>query len=145
MPDGFRRADLAQAAAGETAADRKGQRAPLARGSKQRWDAEQDPDDRARVRSGEQTREKCARERQVERLVIEEQARDDTDHQRKPETRGEDKALGPVALLGQQDAPEPRKPDQHRRQDGAHGEFRHQGVQENLLADEARLGWHSGS
>ena len=49
------------------------------------------------------------------------------------EAGGEDQPLRPVALLGQQDPPEPRKSHQHRRQDRPDGELRHQREQQELL------------
>ena len=60
--------------------------------------------------------------------------------QRDAEAGGEDQALRPVALLGQQDAPEPRKPHQHRRQDRDNRHLDHQRRQQELLGRE-RLGF----
>ena len=51
----------------------------------------------------------------------------------RPRLAREDQPLRPVALLGQQDPPEPRKPHEHRRQDGADGELDHQRRQQELL------------
>ena len=56
VPDGFLRTQLAQAAAGEAAADRERQRAPLA--GDQRRHRRQAADDGARVRAGDQAHEK---------------------------------------------------------------------------------------
>ena len=46
-------------------------------------------------------------ERQVGRLVVEQQPRGDAGRQRQAEAGGEDQPVGPVALLGQQDVAEP--------------------------------------
>ena len=78
-----------------------------------------DADDRAGVGPGDQAGQKRAGERQVGRLVIEEQPRDDAGGQREAEAGGEDQPLRPVALLGQQDAAEPWEAHQHRRQRSA--------------------------
>ena len=132
VPDGFLRADLAQAAAGESAADGERERNPFT--GRERRNPHHDADDRARVRAGEQAGEERAGERQVGGVVIEELARDDARDERHAEARREDQPLRPVPLLGQQDAPEPWKPHEHRGQHGHDGQFDRQGRQEDLLS-----------
>ena len=131
VPDRFLRADLAQAAAGKPAADRERQRDPFA--ADRRRDADHRADDRAGVGAGEETGEKRARQRQVGGVVVEQQPRDDAGRQRDAEAGGEDEPLRPVTLLGQQDAAEPRKPHQHRRQNRDDRQLHHQRRQQVLL------------
>ena len=72
VPDRFLRAQLAQAAAGEPAADGEGQRDPLA--GDERGHRVSAADDGAGVRAGDQADEKRAFERQVGRVVAQQDA-----------------------------------------------------------------------
>jgi hypothetical protein len=131
VPDRFLRADFTQAAAGESAPDREGQRDPFA--GDRRRDADHRPDDRAGVRTGEETREKRAGQGEVGGLVVEQQTRDDARRQRKAEAGGEDQTLRPVTLLRQQDSAKPRKPHQHRRENRDDRQLHHQRRQQILI------------
>ena len=96
-----------------------------------------DADDGAGVGSGEQSGEEGARQREVGAVVVEEQARRSTPAvERNAEAGREDEPFGPVALLGQQDPPEPRKPHQHRRQHGPDRELRHEREEQVTLGRE---------
>ncbi len=130
VPDRFFGAELAQAAAGEPAADREGERNPFPGDGG--GNAHHRADDRAGVGPGQQPGEERARQRQVRRLVVEQEARDDAGGQRQAEAGGKDQPLWPVPLLGQQDPPEPREPHQHRRQHGHDGQLGHKGRQQEL-------------
>ena len=94
---------------------------------------------------GEQAGEERAGEGQVGGVVVEEQPRDDPGRQRQAEAGGEDQPLRPVALLGQQDPPEPREPHQHGRQHGHDRELDHQRREQELIGGE-QLGFvrHAG-
>ena len=116
VPDRLFRANLAETAAGEAASDREREGDPFARDD--RGDAEDRSDDRPRVRAGQEPGEECARERQVGRVVIDEEARDDARRQGYAKGGRKNQPLGPVTLFSQQDAAEPREPHQHRRKRG---------------------------
>jgi hypothetical protein len=120
VPDRFFRAELAQAAAGEAAPDGEGERDPFS--GNDGWDADNRPDDRAGVRTGKQARKERSRKGQVGRVVIDEEARHDAGCERNAKAGGENQPLRPVALFRQEDAAEPGKPHQHRRQ---HRDDRH--------------------
>ncbi len=85
---------------------------------------------------GEQTGEKRAGQRQVGGVVVQEQPRDDARRERHAEAGGEHQALGPVALFGQQNPAEPRKPHEHRRQHRHDGQLDDQRGQQELLGRE---------
>ena len=130
VPDGFLRAECAQAAAGEPAADRKGQCDDLAGDDRGR--AHQDADGGPGVRPGNQPGQEWAFEREVGGPVVQQQAGDDAAGERHAEAEDEDQAIGPVAPLEDQDVPETPVAHQHRRQDGDDGELDHQRGQEHL-------------
>ena len=134
VPDRFLGADLPQAAAGKSAADREGQGDPLAR--EHRRNAGHGPDDGAGVGPGQETGEERARERQIRRLVVQEQSREHAGRERHAEAGREHEPFGPVALLGEEDAPKPRKPDEHRGEHGHEGELHHEGDEQELLGQE---------
>ncbi len=83
VPDGFLRAQLAQAAAGKAAADGKRQRAPFRRdhGGHRGEGA----DHRAGVRPGDQADEKRPFQRQVRRVVAQQDAGGDAGNERNAE------------------------------------------------------------
>ena len=121
MPDGFLRTKLAQAAAGEAAADGEGERAPLA--DPERRDADHQADGGAGIRARDQPREQRPLERQVRRVVVQKQSRDDTGRERDAEAQRERHAIGQRAALEDQDVPEAPVPDEHRRERGHHREL----------------------
>ncbi len=131
VPDRFRRADLAQAAAGEAAPDGEGQRAPFA--GEDGGMPSMTPTMAPGVGAGEQSGEEGARQRQIGGVVVEQEPRDDPGGEREAQAGGENQPLRPVPLFGQQDPPEPRKPHQHRRQHRPDGELGHQREQQDLL------------
>src|SRR4051812_13886203 len=114
VPDRFLRTNLAEPPACEATADGKRQGDEF---TSDEWrDSDNRPDDRTGVGAGEEAGEKRSRERQVGRVVIDQQSRDDTGGQREPKARGKDEAFGPIPLFGEQNPAEPRKSHQHRRQ-----------------------------
>ncbi len=131
VPDRFLRAQLAQAAAGEPAADGERQRDELAVG--ERRQADHRADDRAGIRPGDQPGEERAFERQVGRLVVQQQPRDHAGRQRNAEREHEDQPVGPAAPLEDQDVAEPPVPHQHGRQRGHDGELDDQRREQDLL------------
>ena len=95
VPDRFLRAQLAQAAAGEPAADRERQRDELA-GEERRAAPTSGADDGAGVRPGDQPGEKRALERQVGGVVVQQQARRDARRRAgSPRREREDQAIRP--------------------------------------------------
>ena len=75
VPDRFLRTDLAQAAAGKSAADGKRQRDPFT--GDERRDSNHRTDDRAGVGTGEQAGEERSGERQIRGVVVDQEPRDD--------------------------------------------------------------------
>ncbi len=141
VPDGFFRANLTQAATRESAADGKGKRDGFA--GDERRNTDQRSHDRAGVRTGQKPGQKCPGERQIGGVVVDQNPRDDPCRQRNAKARRKDESFRPVALLGQQDASEPRKPDEHRRQDGDDRDLDDQGRQEELPGRQRFRGlWH---
>ncbi len=92
MPDRFLGTQLAESAAGESAADRERQRRPLTVAERRHPDHH--ADDGAGVRAGDEAGEKRALERQVGGVVVEEQPRHDAGHQRNAQAEGEDQPIG---------------------------------------------------
>jgi hypothetical protein len=113
MPDGFFRTELAKAAAGEAAADRKRQRDKFA-GEKRRQ-----PDEHANGDGGgrpvDQSRQEATLERQVGGLVAKQQTGGDAGGQQDPEGKCENEPIGPGPILENQNMPEPSVPHEHRR------------------------------
>ena len=134
VPDRFLGADLPQTAAGESAADRKRQRNPFVRD--QRRDADHGADDGPGVGPRQEPSQKRSREREVGGVVIEEETGDHTGGQRHAEAGGEDEPLRPIALFCKENAAEPRKPHQHRRQYRDDRQLHHQGGEQVLLPGE---------
>ncbi len=124
MPDGFLRADLAQAAAGEAAPDGERQGNPFT--GDERRHAHHRPHDRAGIGAGQKAREERAGERQIGGVVVEEQAREHAGRQWKAEAARENQPLRPIPLLGQQNPSKPGKPHQHGCQHRHDGELCHQ-------------------
>ena len=106
----------------------------------ERRHADHDADERAGVRAGEEAREEGARQRQVGGVVVQHEPPDDPGRQRQAQAGREDQPLRPVAFLGQEDAPEPGEPHQHRRQRRDDRELGHERVEQDLLGRE-RLGF----
>ncbi len=131
VPDRFLGADLPQAAPGKSATDGEGQRNPLPR--EHRGNAGHRADDGAGVGPGQETGEERAGERQIRRFVVQEQSREHAGCEWHAEAGREDEPFGPVALLGEEDAPKPRKPDEHRGEHGHEGELHHQSHEQELL------------
>ena len=139
VPDRFLRTELPQAAAGKAAADGEGQRAPLA--DAERRDPDHDADRRARVRAGDEPREKRSLEREVGGVVVQEQARDDARRQRDAEAEGERHPIGQRAPLEDQDVAEAPVADEHRRQRRHHRELEDERRQKARIHRQLRA-WH---
>ena len=93
-------------------------------------------DDRAGVGAGNQAGEERAFEREVGRVVVEQQPRDDAERERDGQAEREREAVGPVAALEDQNVPEPPVARQHRRQRGHDGQLADQCGQQELLGGE---------
>ncbi len=143
VPDRFLRAEFPQAAAGKAAADRERERNPLARHD--RGNPDHGANDGACVGAGKQPDQERARERQVRRVVVDEQARHDPGRQRKAEAGDKDEPLRPVALFRQQDAAEPREADEHRGQDRDDRQFHDERREQELFGGELPGGLRHGS
>jgi hypothetical protein len=130
VPDRFLRADLAEAAAGEAAADGEGQRDPFA--GEHRRQADHDPDERPGVRPGDEAGEERSFERQIGGVVVQQQPRHDAAGERNPEAEREGQAIGPGAALENEDVAETAVANQHRRQRRHHRELDNQGRQQHL-------------
>ena len=89
----FVRAGLAKAAAGKPAADGEEQRDELAR--EQRRQRHHQADDGAGVGTRDQSGEKCALERQIGGVVVEQQSRRDAGRQRHAQAECKQQPLGP--------------------------------------------------
>ena len=139
VPDRFLRAQLPQPAAGKAAADGEGQRAPLA--DAERRDPDHDADRRARVRAGDEPREKRSLEREVGGVVVQEQPRDDARRQRDAEAEGERHPIGQRAPLEDQDVAEAPVADEHRRQRRHHRELEDERRQKARIHRQLRA-WH---
>ena len=72
--------------------------------------ADRAADERAGVRTGDEAREKRAREREIRGMEVEEQPDGDAGGEGNAEPGGEDEPFGPVAAFGEQDPPEPAEP-----------------------------------
>ena len=130
-PDLVLRADLAEPAAREAAADREGQRGPLV--GEERRHADRGADERAGIRTGNQSGQKRARQRQIGRVVVQQQAAGHADDQRHAQPGGKHQPLGPVALFSEENPPEPAKADEHDRQRGGDRQLDDQCRREELL------------
>ena len=126
VPDLFLRTNLAQAAAGEPAADGERQRAEFAGEERRQSDA--GADERAGVRTGDEAGEKRARTasgppRRSGGAAARRRRRRAGCRTRRRRLQ----PLRPVAPFGEQNAPETVEPHQHRRENGGDGDVRHQG------------------
>ena len=130
-PDVFLGADLAEASAGEAATDGKGESAILA--GEEAWQPHAGADDGARVGARDETRQERAFEREVGRLVVQQQARRDAGGERDDETGGEHQPIGPVALLEDEDVAETPVTDEHRGQRRHHRQLDDERREEELL------------
>ncbi len=114
FPDCFLRTCLAQAAAGEPAANEEGQGDDLA--GNHRRDRGHETDQGTGVRTGNQPGEQCAFERQVGGVILQDHAAGHAGHDRHTDRQGEDQPIDPAAALEDQDVTEPVVPRQHGRQ-----------------------------
>src|SRR6185436_8238709 len=108
VPDRFLRANLAEAAAGEAAADRERKRNPFT--ADERRDSDDRSDDGAGVWAGKESREKRSGKGQVGGVVVDEQPRDHACCEGDAKARRKNEAFRPIPLFGEENAPEPRKP-----------------------------------
>ena len=134
VPDGFLRAQLAQASAGKAAADRKGQRAPLRRDH--RGHRREGADHGAGIGAGDQADEKRPLQRQVGRVVPQQDAGRDAGNERNAQRKGQDPAVQDAPALEDQDVAEPAIAHQHRGQQRHDGDLEHQGGDQELLGGE---------
>ena len=132
MPDRFLRAELAQAAAGEAAADGEGQRDQLA-GERAAARPTIAPTVAPAYGPAMRPARNDAFERQVGGVVVEQQPRRDAGGERDAEAEREGQPVGPVAALEDQDVAEPPVPDQHRRQRGHDRELDDERREQHLL------------
>ncbi len=134
VPDGVLGADLAQAAAGEAAADRERDGAVLpGEGAGQ---ADHQADQRSGVGPGQEPGQERPGQDQVGGVVAEQDAGDGPGEQGNAERSGEGEPFRPVALLGQEQPPEAPEPGEHRGQRRHHGELRQHREDEELLVRE---------
>ena len=138
VPDRFLGTELAQAAAGEPAADGERQRDELA--VDERRQADHRADDGAGIGPGNEPGEERAFEREVRRLVVEQQPRGHAGGERHAEREHEDQAVGPVAAFEDQDVAEPAVADEHGRQRGHDRELHDQRREQHLLGGEELSG-----
>ena len=140
VPDGFLRADLADAAAREAAADGKRQRGPFAH--EQGREPQHAPDRRPSVGSGDEPRQKRSFHREVGGVVVQEQPGPDAGGERHAEAEGEDEPVRPGAALEDEDVPEPPVPHQHRRQGRHDGDFGEERGKQHILGREQPWALH---
>ncbi len=133
----FVRTRLTKAAARKSAADGKEQRDELA-GQKGRQRHHQ-ADDGAGIGSRYQSGEKGALERQVGRVVVEQQTRCDPGRQRHAEAEREQQPLGPCAPLRNQDVAEAVIPHQDRRKCRDDGDLDDEGREQELIGGKEHL------
>ena len=138
LPEDVFGAELAQAAAGEPAADGEGQRAPLA--GEERRDADHRADDDAGVRAVDEAGEKGAFERQVGGVVAEQQPRGDAGRQQDAEAQRERQAVGRRALFEDQKVPEAAETHQNRGRRGHDGQLHQQRREQHLGPSRERSG-----
>ena len=127
-------ADLPQAAAGKTATDGEEQCAPFT--SHERGHADTRADQRAGIRSGNKSREVRTCERQVRRVVAEQNSCGHAGDERNSKAGREDEPLRPIAPFGQQNGSEYPEPREHRREDCRHGEIDDERDEQELVATE---------
>ena len=138
VPDGFLRAQLAEPAAGKSAPDGEGQRAPFRHDH--RGHRGQCADQRAGVRPGDEAHQKRPLERQIRRVVPQQDAGGHARDERNSQRKREDPAVQDAPALEDQNVAEPAIPHQHRSQQRHDGDLEHQrGDQELLGGQEARL------
>ncbi len=113
LPEDVLRAQLAQAAAGEAAADGEKRRAPLA--GEERGDADHCADDDAGVGAVDEPGDKCAFECEIRGVVAEQEARGDAHRQQQAEAQCERQAIGCGALLEDEKVPESAETHENRR------------------------------
>ena len=130
-PDRLLRTQLAQAAAGEPASHGERQRDELA--VDERRQAHHHADDRAGIRPRDHPGEERAFERQVGRLVVQQQTRDHAGRQGNAEREHEDEPFVPPAPFEDQHVPEPPVPHEHGRQRGHDRELDDQRGEQDLL------------
>ena len=131
MPDRFLRAQLAQPAPGEAAADGERQRDDLAVG--ERRHADQQADNRAGVRARDQADDERPFEREIGRVIVQKEPRGDAGCQRQAEGERQNEPIAPAAALENQNVAEAPVPDQHRGERRHDGQLHHERRQEHLL------------
>ena len=89
-------------------------------------------DDRSGIGAGDQPGQKGPGQREVGRVVVEQQTGNDGPAQGDAETDREDQPFSPGALFGQENAAELAKPHQHCRQRGGNRQLHHQRCQQIL-------------
>ena len=140
LPEHVLGTQLAKAAAREPAADGEGQGDEFVR--EERRDADHDANCEPRVRTVDQARQKRAFERQVGRLVAQEQARDDAERQEASEAQGEGEPIRRRPLFEDEEMPEPAESHQNRRRGGHDGQFHQQRGEQQLVRRERRRPRH---
>ena len=131
VPDGFFRAQLAEAAASKAAADGKGQRDELAVG--QGRQAHHRADDGAGVGADDEADDKGPFEGEIGRVIVQEEPGGDASRERKAEGHREQQAVGPSTAFEDQDVPEPAVAHQHGGQRRHDRELHDQGREQHLL------------
>ena len=91
------------------------------------------PDEGAGVRSGDESGQKRAFEREIGGVVAEQQARGDAGGERNAQAEREQQPVGPGAALGNQDVAEAVVPNQHGRQRGDDRDLDDQRRQQKLI------------
>ncbi len=134
VPDRFLGTQLAQAAAGESAADGEGEGDDLA--VEDRGQAGHRADGRAGVGSGDQTCQERAFQAQVGCVVIQQEPGGDAAGRGHAERQGEDQPVRPVAAFEDQDVAKAPIPDEHRGQGGHHGQLDDQRREQHLIGGE---------
>ena len=135
LPEDILGAQLAEAAAGEPAADGERQGDEFLR--EERGDADHHPDGEPRVRAVDQARQKRAFEREIGGLVAQNETRHHAQRQQAAQAQGEGEPVGRRPLLEDQEVPKPAEPHQNRRRGRHHGQFHHQRREQHLVRRES--------